>query len=77
MSKADIIAELPKLTAEDRVEIQLRLEELAGEGWADAGELTNSDKELLDNRLADYEKNPEAGTSWEKVQSRLRSRLQQ
>jgi toxin ParE1/3/4 len=32
MSKAEILEELPKLTTEDRAEIQARLDELAGQG---------------------------------------------
>ena len=51
MSKAEILAELPKLTAEDRAEIQAKLDELAGEGWLDADDpLTDAEKALLQYR---------------------------
>ena len=37
MSKVEILAELPKLTAEELAEVQARLDELAGETWLDCG----------------------------------------
>jgi hypothetical protein len=55
MSKAEIIEELPKLSSEDRAEIQNRLDELAGQGWLDDGKLTDEEKHLLDSRLDDCE----------------------
>ncbi|PYI83549.1 MAG: hypothetical protein DME26_14800 [Verrucomicrobia bacterium] len=35
MSKAEIFAEIPKLTQEERLEIRLKLAELDGTGWLD------------------------------------------
>lgn len=76
MSKAEILAELPKLAAEDRAEIQAKLDELAGDGWLDADDpMTDEQKALLEARLDAYEKNPDAGSSWEEVEARLRARL--
>ncbi|CAN5796622.1 hypothetical protein BH20VER1_BH20VER1_00510 [soil metagenome] len=76
MSKADILAELPKLTPAERHEVRLQLARLDGEDWLDAGDpLTDADKALLDARLAAYEKDPDAGSSWEEVEARLRARL--
>lgn len=75
MSKAEILAELPKLSREERAEIQARLDDLAGEGWLDDGELSAEEKALLDARLAEYEKNPDAGSSWEEVEARIRASL--
>ena len=76
MSKSEILAELPKLSPQDRQEIRLKLAELDSENWLDADDpLTNVEKALLDARLAAYEKDPEAGSSWEEVESRLRARL--
>jgi putative addiction module component (TIGR02574 family) len=69
MSKADILAELPKLSAQDRGEIleQLwRLEESAGP--------TEREKALLDEAQAAYEANPGAGAPWSEVEARLRKR---
>jgi hypothetical protein len=76
MSKADILAELPKLTPAERQEVRLKLARLDGEDWLDAGEpLTDAEKALLDARLATYEKDPDAGNSWEEVEARIRARL--
>jgi putative addiction module component (TIGR02574 family) len=76
MSKADILAELPRLTPADRQEIRLTLAKLDGEAWLDEAEaLTDAEKALLDARLAAYAKDPDAGSSWEEVESRIRARL--
>lgn len=76
MSKADILAELPKLTPAERQEIRRQLTKLDGEDWLDAAEpLTDTEKALLDARLAAYEQDPDAGSSWEEVEVRLRARL--
>ena len=78
MSKAEIIEELPKLPPEDRAEIQAKLDELAGDGWLDGDDsLTDEEKALLETRLNAYEKNPDAGSSWEEVEARLRAQLKQ
>jgi putative addiction module component (TIGR02574 family) len=68
MSIAEIVEELPKLTVEDRDELRLRLLELDREIW------TDSEKALLDARLAAYRKAPDAGSSWEDVEARLLGR---
>ena len=76
MSKTEILEELPKLTSEERHEIRLKLAELDGDGWLDDDDpLTDAEKALLDARLAAYEKDPDAGSSWDKVESRIRARL--
>lgn len=69
MSKAEILAALPRLSPEDRSEIleQLwRMEEVAGP--------TAYEKAILDEAQAAYEANPEAGSPWADVQARLRKR---
>ena len=75
MSKTEIINELPKLTAEELAEVQAKLDELTGEAWADGGELTDADKAALDAALAEYQKNPDAGSSWAEVEARIRTKL--
>jgi putative addiction module component (TIGR02574 family) len=78
MSKTEILQELPKLTAQERQEIRLKLAELDGDGWLDADEpLTEAEKSLLDARLAAYEKDPDAGGSWAEVEARIQARLSQ
>jgi putative addiction module component (TIGR02574 family) len=78
MSKAEILAELPKLSRGERAEIRRKLAELDGEEWVDGDEpLTDAEKALLDARLAAYEKDADAGSSWEQVEGRIRARLKQ
>lgn len=69
MSKTEILAELPKLSAQDRSEIleQLwRLEEAAGP--------TATEKALLNEAQAAYDADPNAGAPWSEVEARLRRR---
>jgi putative addiction module component (TIGR02574 family) len=74
MSVAEILTELPKLNPEERRQIMDRVIELEGDSW-DGGELTEEEKSILEERLADYEKNPEEGSPWEEVKARIRARL--
>lgn len=77
MSKAEILAEIPKLTKEERFEIRVKLAEIDGDGWLDEDDpLTDAEKALLETRLAAYEKDPDAGSSWEEAEARIRARLQ-
>ena len=69
MSKMEILAELPKLSAQERGEIleQLwRLEETAGP--------TEREQVLLNEAQAAYDANPNAGAPWSEVEARLRRR---
>ncbi len=75
MSKAEIIAELPKLRAEELAEVQAKLDELFGEVWLDDGELSDADKTALDAALSQYQKNPDAGSSWDQVKARIQAKL--
>jgi putative addiction module component (TIGR02574 family) len=76
MSKFEILEELPNLTAEDRQQIRRKLNEIDGDEWLDGDDpLTNAEKALLEVRLAAYEREPDAGSSWEEVEARIQSRL--
>ena len=76
MSKTEILEVLPKLTKGERQEIRLRLAELDSEDWLDDEEpLTVHEKALLEARLATYAKDPDAGSTWEEVEGRIRTRL--
>lgn len=78
MSTAEILQELPNLKPEERRVVLARLNELDRVGddtWIDGGELSEADKAMLDARLAEYEDNPEARSSWEEVEARLRMQL--
>jgi putative addiction module component (TIGR02574 family) len=69
MSKAEILAQLPKLSAQDRGEIleQLwRLEEAAGP--------TEYEKAALNEAQAAYDADPNAGAPWADAEARLRRR---
>lgn len=76
MTKAEIIAELPRLTPEDRAEVQAKLDELSGDSWQDNGELTEADKTTLNASLAAYQKDPNSGSPWDQVKVRIQSKLQ-
>lgn len=75
MSKTEILAELPSLHPDELAEVQAKLDEIAGEVWLDDGELTAADKTALDAALADYQRHPDAGSSWEEVKARLEAKL--
>jgi len=73
LSKAEILEELPKLNAGELREIHDRIlqpqeADLLG-GHAKPSE---EEKALHDRELEDYSRNPEAGSSWEEVESRLK-----
>ncbi len=72
MSKAEILRELPKLGLQERREIFERIGELEDEDLLKGGEPTPADKSLLDHELEEYRQNPEAGSTWPEVESRLR-----
>ena len=77
MSKAEILAELPRLTSEEREEIRLRLAELDNR-WLDEDDpLTDDQKRLLESRIEAHEKHPETAIPWEEFNARLRRRLRQ
>ena len=76
MSKTEILEELPKLTKVKRQEIRLRLAELDSDDRLDHKEpLTIHEKALLEARLAAYAKDPDAGSTWDEVEGRIRARL--
>ena len=75
MSKAEIITGLARLSPEDRAEVQAKLDELAGNDWQDRGELSAADRQTLDATLADYQRSPDAGSSWDEVKARVRAKL--
>ena len=75
MSKAEILAELPNLKAEELAEVQAKLDELAGEVWLDGGELSDGDKLALEAALAEYRAHPDAGSPWREVLARIQAKL--
>jgi putative addiction module component (TIGR02574 family) len=76
MSKAEILAEIPKLTPQEREEIYLKLAELDVDKWMDADDpLTDADKALIESRIGAHEKNPQTAVPWEEFDARLKQRL--
>lgn len=75
MSKAEILAELARLSPQDLADVQAKLDELVADAWQDRGELSDADKQSLDAALAAYEKSPDAGSSWDQVKARVQSKL--
>jgi hypothetical protein len=75
MSKAEIIAELPKLSPDDLADVQAKLDELAAATWQDRGQLSDADKSSLNSTLLGYEKSPDAGGTWDEVKARVQAKL--
>jgi putative addiction module component (TIGR02574 family) len=71
MSKMEILAELPKLGLADRREIFDRLCEMEERDLLNGG-ATPEEKALLDRELEEYRRNPDAGSTWDEVQTRIR-----
>jgi putative addiction module component (TIGR02574 family) len=75
MSKVEILNELPTLTPEERQEVRELLAELDGQDWLDDGELTDEEKRLIDSRLDDCDRNPDAFISWDEAKARILASL--
>lgn len=76
MSKAEVLAELPRLTPAELAEVQARLDELIGDAWSGAAGLSEAERKSLDAELDAYAHDPEAGSAWDAVVARVRARLQ-
>jgi hypothetical protein len=72
MSKVEILAELPKLELADRREIFDRICEMEERDLLLGSQPTAEEKTLLDRELEEYRRNPEAGSTWNEVEARLR-----
>ena len=76
MSKAEILQELPGLGLDERQEILERLCELEERDSISGVSLPNDEKQVLDKELEEFRANPNAGSSWQDVEARLRSSSQ-
>jgi hypothetical protein len=74
MSNAEILAELPKLKAEERRQIFQRLCELQEQDLLNGAGPSDEEKKLLDAALAEYEQDRDRGRPWREVLSDLRAR---
>lgn len=77
MTMAQIMKELPKLTAKERREIRQKLIEMdvAAAEWLDEGELTDEEKRIIVERLDACEKDPKGFIPWEQVKAELQKRF--
>ena len=76
MSKPRSSKNYPNSQRTERQEIRLRLAELDCDDWTDSEEpLTVHEKALLEARLGAYAKAPDAGSTWEEVERRMRARF--
>jgi hypothetical protein len=72
MSKTEIMAEIPRLSPEERREIMEQLAGLEELHLLRGGEPSDAEKTLLDEALAEYRRNPGAGRPWREVMAELR-----
>jgi hypothetical protein len=74
MSKAEILSELPKLRAEERDQVLKKLCELQEEEIIRGPGLGVAEKRILDDALAEFERDGNPGTPWREVLQRLRTK---
>jgi hypothetical protein len=71
MSKAEILAELPKLKADERAQVFDRLCELQESDVLQGHGPTAEEKKLLDQALAEFERDGQRGKPWREVLHRI------
>jgi len=75
MSLSEILAELPRLTSEERHQVVERVMQLDGD-WIDEGDaLSPEEKRLIESRLAAHDRDPDSAIPWEEVRARLKERF--
>jgi hypothetical protein len=77
MSSAEIMAELPRLKAEERRQLFERLCDLQEQDLLNGVGPTNDEKRLLDEALAEFDRDGNPGTPWRDVLRTLRAGRQQ
>ena len=70
MSTTEILAQLPRLTTVEREAVRARLDDIDS-----ATPLTPEEERLIDNRVAAYRQNPNAGVSWAVAEDKIRKQL--
>ena len=70
MSTTEILAQLPRLTTVEREAVRARLDDIDS-----ATPLTPEEERLIDNRVAAYRQNPNAGVSWAVTEDKIRKQL--
>jgi hypothetical protein len=72
MNKAEILAELPKLKAEERTQVFQRLCELQEDDILRGVGPTAQEKKILDEALAEFQRDGNPGTPWRQTLRRIR-----
>jgi hypothetical protein len=70
MSTTDILAQLPRLTPAERDAVRSRLDAIDS-----SAPLSPEEKRLIDQRVAAYRQNPDAGVSWAVAEADIRKKL--
>ena len=70
MSTTEILAQLPRLTPEERDLVRSRLDDIDS-----SAPLTPTEKQLVDQRVAAYRQNPNAGVSWAVAEAEIRKQI--
>jgi hypothetical protein len=73
MSKAEILAELPNLKADERTQVFQRLCELQEQDLLQGIGPSAAEKKLLDEALAEFGRDPTPGTPWREAFRRMRA----
>jgi hypothetical protein len=73
MSKAEILAELPRLRPEERTQVFRRLCELQEEDLLRGSGPTAEEKTILDQAMAEFERDGDIGVPWREVVRKARS----
>jgi hypothetical protein len=73
VSKAEILAELPNLKADERTQVFERLCELQERDLLQGLGPTDEEKRLLDEALADFERDGKRGEPWREVLRRIQA----
>lgn len=74
VSKSEIIAELPKLNAQERTEVFERLCELQENDLLSGAGPTDDEKRILDEALAEFERDGDRGMPWREALRQIRAR---
>ena len=72
MSKAEILEGLAQLGPAERREVLERLCEMEEQDLVHGSAPTEEERTLLDRELQDFHQDPQAGSSWEDVEARLK-----
>jgi len=70
MSTTEILAQLPRLTPEERDLVRSRLDDIDS-----SAPLTPAEKKFVDQRVAAYRQNPDAGVSWAVAEAEIRKQI--